>query len=82
MMPSTFVLEGITSEGETFEFPGVRFSTAGEAYRYAQEYARGVSGTDTMLDYPPEGDFNGYVRAVGENYSERVSVREIEGGTR
>lgn len=70
---SVYVLEGVTSEGESFDFPGVRFNSMVEAMRYAITYARGVSSTDNWVaDHSA-----GWVRAVGDEYSETIRVREI-----
>ena len=70
---SVYVLEGVTSEGESFDFPGVRFASAHEAVGYALRYANGV--TDTTQVFADYGE--GWVRAAGDDYSETIRVREI-----
>ena len=70
---SVYVLEGVTSEGESFDFPGVRFASTHEAVGYAVTYAHSVSGTDQVFaDYA-----EGWARAQGADYAETIRVREI-----
>ena len=67
-----YTLQGITSEGETFDFPGVRFNTYQEAVDYAMTYARCVTGTDSV--YPSLGSRT--IKALGLNYSETITIEE------
>ena len=75
-MNSVFVLEGFTSDGESFDFPGVRFTDRDDAIKYAVNYASCVTGTDEVDVTGLDSD-SPRVRASGREYSESVYVREI-----
>jgi len=72
-MGSVFVLDGTTSDGDAFDFPGVRFDSLSDAVAYARCYASSVSGTDEIISDPMEG----WVIAFGTEYSETICTREI-----
>jgi len=70
---NVFVLDGTTSDGDAFDFPGARFDSLADAVDYARRYASSVSGTDEVI----ANDTEGWVIAFGTEYSETIRVREI-----
>ena len=68
----SYKIQGETSDGETFDFPGVRFDSHDEAVTYALKYARIVSGTtEVEIDRLPTVTI---VTARGETYAERLRI--------
>jgi hypothetical protein len=62
-------IEGTSSDGDSFDFPGVSFDSFEAAEEYARAYARSVSGTDYVSS--PEA---GVIRAVGGSYVETLRI--------
>ncbi len=61
--------DATTDEGDAFDLPGY-FPTMADAMAYATTYAHALSGTDQVFADHAEG----WVRAVGDTYSETLRV--------
>jgi hypothetical protein len=68
----SYRIEGITSDGESFDLGPRYFDSHDEAVTYAMEYARSVTGT-SRVEVERLWDRT-VVTAQGEEYGERLTI--------
>jgi hypothetical protein len=67
-----YVIEGTTSDGESFDLAPNGFDSHDDAVNYAMEYARCVTGTDSIE--VERLDTTTVITARGSAYAERLRI--------